>query len=313
MVCKEDIPTLLAIGKEHLYVWEASDEQTVHEDDAAGYLAEFTCGKDAGIDVSDVNQGKIELKANVHGIFQSDTDRLFQLNRIPYVSIAARRGNSSVRPGDLLATMRVIPLTVPKETISTVAAVAAVASENIFRIRPYCSKKIAVITTGNEVYTGKIVDGMLPALNRVLSPFDTETIGQTVLPDDPEQITSAILQFAKKGAEVIFVAGGMSVDPDDQTPRAIKDTGASIITYGMPVNPGSMYMLAYLDVEGREITILGVPGGILHSKRSAIDILLPRIFANIRLCKEDLVRMSNGGLCFSCVNCIFPDCGFGAS
>lgn len=37
----------------------------------------------------------------------------------------------------------------------------------------------------------------------------------------------------------------MSVDPDDRTPGAIKDTGAEIVTYGAPVLPGAMLLLSY--------------------------------------------------------------------
>jgi molybdopterin biosynthesis enzyme len=127
------------------------------------------------------------------------------------------------------------------------------------------------------------------------------------VPDEPELTTKAIEDFIAKGADVVLVTGGMSVDPDDMTPLAIKNTGAEIITYGSPMFPGAMMMLAYLD----NIAIMGIPGGMLHSKRTAFDVVFPRVLTGRKVSRDEINRAGNGGLCLNCKTCIFPNCGFG--
>lgn len=101
--------------------------------------------------------------------------------------------------------------------------------------------------------------------------------------------------------------GGMSVDPDDLTPSAIKATGAEIITYGSPVLPGAMFLLAY----NGDIPIMGLPGCVMHSKRTVLDLVLPRVLAGERITKRDIAMYGQGGLCLNCEVCTFPHCSFG--
>ncbi|MDR1778144.1 MAG: molybdopterin-binding protein [Clostridiales Family XIII bacterium] len=312
-VREEDIPALLDIGKKNLYVWEDKDEENVHEEDAALYLAGLTFGESPYVTVGEVFQGRIDVRANAHGLFCSDTKRLFALNRIPDVAIAARHNLSPVRPGDVLAGMRIIPLVTSRKNLEQARQVAELDTEAVFRVLPYVKKRVAIVTTGSEVYEGRIPDGMGAAVRGYLARFELphEEVSQSVVPDEAEFTTRAILAAIEEGADLVIVTGGMSVDPDDRTPLAIRNTGAEVVTYGTPVLPGSMYMMAYLTRGDKETIILGVPGGLLHSRRSCMDLLLPRLFAGLRLGKEDFVRMSNGGLCFSCETCIYPNCGFG--
>jgi molybdenum cofactor synthesis domain-containing protein len=304
VVTEKDIHELLKVGKENLYVWEASDNDIVHEDDAALFLAELL-GGDHMIR-SGLNQGRIDFTSAVNGLFISDTELLYRLNSIPDIAIAARHHLTAVRERDTLFATRVIPLAVKKEALDAAARVAE--GRPVFSVRPYMHKKVAIVTTGSEVYKGLIEDGFAPVLRRILADFDTEETGRSVVPDEPSAATKEILRFADKGADVILVTGGMSVDPDDKTPLAIKDTGADIVTHGTPVLPGSMFMLAYLG----EKAIIGVPGGVLFSKRTALDLILPRVMADLPMTADDFARLGNGGFCFNCGACIFPNCGFGA-
>ncbi|MDR2610787.1 MAG: molybdopterin-binding protein [Clostridiales Family XIII bacterium] len=304
IVAEEDIPELLKVGKEHLYVWDETDVDMVHEDDAALFLAELLGS--GHMNRSGINQGRIDFTASVNGMFLSDTELLYRLNSIPEVAIAARHHLTAVREGDTLFATRVIPLAVKKKVLDAAAEVAG--GQPVFTVRPYVHKKVAIVTTGSEVYKGLIEDGFAPVLQRILADFDTEEAGRAVVPDVPEVTTKEILRFADEGAGVVLVTGGMSVDPDDRTPLAIKNTGAHIVTHGTPVLPGSMFMLAYLG----KTAIIGVPGGVLFSKRTAFDLILPRVMADIAMTADDFARLGNGGFCFNCQTCIFPNCGFGA-
>ena len=115
----------------------------------------------------------------------------------------------------------------------------------------------------------------------------------------------------RRSCELIFTAGGMSVDPDDKTPLAIKNTGADIVSYGAPVLPGAMLLVAYLKRNGRQIPVLGLPGCVMYAKRTVFDLILPRIAAGVRIDRKAIIRMGHGGLCLGCRECHYPVCPFG--
>ena len=141
--------------------------------------------------------------------------------------------------------------------------------------------------------------------------FMAEVIGQTKPGDDMEQITADILKFIEEGADMVVCSGGMSVDPDDRTPGAIKATGTRIVSYGAPVLPGAMMLVSYYEKDGRQIPILGLPGCVMYAKRTIFDLVLPRIVAGEILKKADIDTLGEGGLCLNCPVCTFPNCGFG--
>ena len=126
--------------------------------------------------------------------------------------------------------------------------------------------------------------------------------------DDRAAITAAALEFRDKGVDMILCTGGMSVDPDDRTPGAIRDTGANIVAYGAPVLPGAMFLLGYFE---NGIPILGLPGCVMYAKATIFDLVLPRIAAGIPVSRDDLKGMGHGGLCLGCAECRYPICPFG--
>ncbi|MEG1505327.1 MAG: molybdopterin-binding protein, partial [Lachnospiraceae bacterium] len=86
------------------------------------------------------------------------------------------------------------------------------------------------------------------------------------------------------------------VDPDDRTPLAIRNTGANIVTYGAPVLPGAMFLLAYYQ---NKIPIVGLPGCVMYAKRTVFDLALPRLMAGEHLEQSDFTTLGEGGLCLS--------------
>lgn len=306
IVREEDIPALLSVGKEHLFVWEKK-EGILHENEGAGILYKICAGEN--MHGTDVSEGKIELIADCAGLLKIRRDALNAVNGLGEMMIASRHGDFPVKKGDKIAGTRIIPLVIEKEKMDR--AVEAAGEEPIFSVLPFRQKKVGIVTTGSEVKKGLIKDTFTPVLREKLSEYPTEIIGQTLPGDDREQITSDILRFAEEGAGLIIASGGMSVDPDDRTPGAIKDTGAEIITYGAPVLPGAMLLIAYLNMNGRNIPVLGLPGCVMYAKRTVFDLILPRIMADDPICREEIALLGEGGLCLNCSVCTFPDCGFG--
>ena len=306
IVREEDIPALLSVGKEHLFVWEKK-EGILHENEGSGILYKICAGEN--MHGTDVSEGKIELIADCPGLLKIRRDALNAVNGLGEMMIASRHGDFPVKKGDKIAGTRIIPLVIEKEKMDR--AVEAAGEEPIFSVLPFRQKKVGIVTTGSEVKKGLIKDTFTPVLREKLSEYPTEIIGQTLPGDDREQITSDILRFAEEGAGLIIASGGMSVDPDDRTPGAIKDTGAEIITYGAPVLPGAMLLIAYLNMNGRNIPVLGLPGCVMYAKRTVFDLILPRIMADDPIRREEIASLGEGGLCLNCSVCTFPDCGFG--
>ena len=73
MVKKEDIPKLLNLGKENIYVWEMN-EKKLHENEAAQRIASALAGE--GISLTEPVEGKVELKAEKKGLLKINTTAL---------------------------------------------------------------------------------------------------------------------------------------------------------------------------------------------------------------------------------------------
>ena len=191
----------------------------------------------------------------------------------------------------------------------------AAGSEPLLKLLPYKNKKAGIVTTGNEVFYGRIEDKFGPVIREKLQEFGVEVLGQKIIGDNPDKITEAIQEWLDQGADFVVCTGGMSVDPDDTTPSAIKQTGAEVVSYGAPVLPGAMFMLAYYQVtEGenpRTVAIMGLPGCVMYAKRTIFDLVLPRVMADDQVTAEELAALGPGGLCLNCPVCTFPNCGFG--
>ena len=183
----------------------------------------------------------------------------------------------------------------------------------IFEIKEFKGKKVGIVTTGNEVFYGRIKDTFTPVVVDKVKEFGGELFGHVTLDDDDTKVTKAILDFIENGADMVICTGGMSVDPDDKTPLAIRNTGANIISYGSPVLPGAMFLLSYYDRGDGEakVPVLGLPGCVMYSKRTIFDLILPRVMADDPVTAEDISELGQGGLCLECDICTFPNCGFG--
>jgi len=303
IIQEEDIERLLRIGKEHIYIFEL-DENTLHEDDAAIAIGNLVCGE--GTYYTEPHEGKINIMPKYKGLLKIKRDVVDEINDLGDMVLATIHGDVSIDEGHLIGGFRVIPLIIEKGKIESAKKILEEKGP-IFQVKEFKRLKTAIIVTGSEVYKGRIEDKFGPVVEKKVKAFGSEVIHKSILPDDLEVIKDEILKSKEMGAELILVTGGMSVDPDDKTPGAIKATGAEIVSYGTPVLPGAMLLTAYLD----NIPVMGLPGCVMFSRITAFDLLLPRIFAGERISRKDITRLGYGGQCLSCKVCTFPDCHFG--
>ena len=331
IVAKEDIPVLLECGKENLYVWEC-EEGMLHEDAAAEFLCNLSRGEN--LRAGEAKEGKKELFAECDGLLKVDEEGVRAINSAGQMMIASRHGDFPVKKGDRIAGTRVIPLVIEEEKLLAVQKKIAMLQGTdegnirpLYNILPFRHKKAAIIATGSEIQKGRIADTFTPVVIEKLSEYDTEVVCVSQSGDDHEEITAQIMRAVNEyGADIVLCTGGMSVDPDDRTPLAIRNTGAEIVCYGVPVLPGAMFMLGYLrrnipfdtDREnepkgsiGGYVAVMGLPGCVMFNGRTIFDLILPRIMADDRVLSEEISRLGTGGMCLNCEVCSFPNCGFG--
>lgn len=303
VIKEEDIEKLLDIGKEHIYVWEPKENE-LHENDAATRIKDLVLGEGCTIS-EEIKEGKIDFFADRQGVLKINKDLLLKLNMVGEIIVSTMHNNTPVKKGEKIGATRVIPLIINEEKIIEAENLI---KEKIIRVEEIKPKKAVLITTGNEVYKGRIKDAFLPVMEEKLGYYGSKIIRQVILPDDKEMISENIIKAIEEDkVDVVICTGGMSVDPDDVTPSAIKDCNGEIVTYGAPVLPGAMFLLAYY----KNTPILGVPSCAMYAKRTILDLVLPRVLADEKLTFEDIASYGNGGMCLSCEICSFPHCSFG--
>ena len=302
IITEEDIPHLLRLGKDHIFVFKLGEDK-IHENEGAMILGKLGQGENISLG-DEVKEGKINFNSYVDGILKVDSEKLFELNMLGEISFATLPNNIPVKKGELVGGARIIPLVIEKEKMDRAKALI---KDPILNIRPYKKYKVGIITTGNEVFYGRIEDKFGPVILEKLKPYNSEIIGQAFCPDDKEIIKEKAREFLDKGATMIIFTGGMSVDPDDMTPTSIIELGGELISYGAPVLPGSMFLLSYLG----DIPMMGLPGCVMFAKKTVFDLVLGRVMTGERLTKADIMRYATGGLCQSCEVCHYPNCTFG--
>ena len=305
IVTAEDIPHLLDLGKKHLYIWEENAGE-IHEEDAALRLAALCPMGNA--EYTGPSEGKMTLTAKEDGLFRVNRPLLDAINNIGEITVVTLPDHYPVKKGMKLAGERIIPLVCRESEIIEAEELVKAADRPLMELLPYRKNlPVGIIVTGSEVYSGRIRDKFEPVIREKAAAFEANVLGCIFCDDYIEMLESAIAKWRDRGAAVIIMTGGMSVDPDDLTVSAIRRSGAEIVTQGVPAQPGNMFCVAYLG----DTAILGVPGAAIHAKTTMLDVVLPQVFAGLRFTRDELRGLGAGGLCQGCPECHYPNCTFG--
>ena len=299
----EDIEELLKIGKEHVYVVELQDG-VLHENEAAQRIAKAAAGQ--GLDLTEPVEGKINLVANRNGLLKVNAEALYEINSKEGMVFATLHTNQAVAAGQAVGGTRIVPLAIEESRVHEVEAICRDHSP-LTEIKSFRPFRVGLVTTGNEVFHGRIQDRFGSVIRAKFSELGSSVLRQIFVPDSVSLTAGAIRELLEQGADMIAVTGGMSVDPDDQTPGGIRATGAEVVTYGSPVLPGAMFMLAYLGA----VPVVGLPGCVMYHKTSIFDLIIPRLLAGERVRREEIVALGHGGFCCNCHECRYPICPFG--
>ena len=305
VVRQEDVEVLLQVGKEHLYVFESLPGM-VHENDAAARIISAVAG--ANLAHTDPKEGRIDLLAACDGLLRIDVPALNCINRLGEISVATIHTMQHVTKGRPVAGARVVPLMIEDEKLRQLESFV---SGPVIEVLPLRRAKVGVVTTGSEVFYGRIQDAFGPVLRKKFATLGSTVVGQTLTSDEVPMTAGAIRDFLEQGADLIVVTGGMSVDPDDRTPTAIRASGAEVASYGAPVYPGAMFLLAYAQGAAGRVPVLGLPGCVMYHKASIFDLIVPRLLAGLEVSAADVAALGHGGFCAQCDECRYPICPFG--
>jgi molybdopterin biosynthesis enzyme len=303
VISPADIPKLLDIGKRHIYVLDL-EEGAIHENEAAERIARAGAGM--GLRFSEVSEGRVNLIADTPGLLVIDVEALARLNAIDDVVFSTLHTHQSVSDGRAVAGTRIIPLATGKETVESAEKVCH-DNHPLVQIKPFIPHRVGIVTTGSEVYSGRIEDKFGPVVRTKFTELGSEVIRQEMVSDDIAMTVKAISGLIRDGAGLVAVTGGMSVDPDDQTPASIRAAGGKVSIYGAPIFPGAMFMLAYVN----DVPVVGLPGCVMYHRSSVFDLVIPRILAGETVSSADIDAMGHGGFCEGCPECRYPVCGFG--
>ncbi|WP_063252965.1 molybdopterin-binding protein [Neobacillus niacini] len=287
VIREEDIPKLLDIGKGHIYILDLPEEN-IHEDEAAQRMAKAIGGEN--LYVVGPSEGKMTIKSEIDGLLKINEKVIHQINSLQGIALSTLTTNRPVKKNAAVSGVRQIPLILEESIIREVESICQEHSY-VVKVIPFRALKVGMVTTGSEVYEGRIQDKFGPVVKKKVEDFDSKIVEQCFAPDQTEIIESKIKYLLDQEVDLILVTGGMSVDPDDRTPLAIKNTGAEIIRYGIPMLPGSMMLISYYN----DIPILGLPGCVMHDPYTSFDVFLPRILAGEKITEKDIVTLGYGG------------------
>lgn len=359
IIREEDVCHLQRLGKERLFVLHIAEDE-MHENEAAYVIANALMGEGVAIQ-GEPKEGKINIIAERDGLLKIDRNALLEFNMLGEVMCATLHNNTVVKKGQVVAGTRAIPLVVKKSIVDEAVRIAVKVRSfpltptisprgegekmlphpseertevrgGVIAVKELRKPRAGVVITGNEVYHGRIKDAFAPIITKKIEEFGGEIAGIYYAPDDEKFIEDRLRELLSTGADLLITTGGMSVDPDDVTRFAIRNIGATDITYGSAVLPGAMFMVAYLQKSGvreeesvgrysfgsglltddsRLVPILGIPACGMYHKTTIFDLILPRVLAGEKIGRQELAELGHGGLCMNCKECRHPICPFG--
>lgn len=262
------------------------DDDDVHEDEAGSRLAKAVAGPE--LRISDPKFSRYNLFATVKGLTAISAERLEAINRAPGMAVFTLMNRLPVVPETMVAGVKVTPVAVPESALREAEAIGA--GEPIVQVTPFLPLGVGIINTERPEW--KVREKFEESVRHKIGWFGGAVLGFRDVPPEPELIASEIERFAFHGADLVLAAGGSMIDPLDPTLLALELSGARLMRYGAPADPGSMFWLAYRG----EMPIFNLASCSMFSRTTVADIVLPWIMTGERVTSDTLASLGLGGL-----------------
>jgi molybdenum cofactor cytidylyltransferase len=263
-------------------------------EDAAAARVAAAIGVDH-LRLSEASTGRVNLYAGVNGLFVADRDVVDRLNRIdPAITLACLADHVVVRAGDMVATIKIIPLAVAGARVE--AAVELLRQATPFRVKPFRAHAVTLVATQLPSLKPSVMDKTARRLAERLMPSDSRIVDEIRTSHTASAIAGAMLSAARGGdqkpAMIVVFGASAVIDADDVIPQAIRLAGGDVIHVGMPVDPGNLLVLGRI---GRTM-VVGAPGCARSPRENGFDWVLGRLLAGEEVGPEHLTGMGVGGL-----------------
>ncbi|MCZ6859776.1 MAG: molybdopterin-binding/glycosyltransferase family 2 protein [Alphaproteobacteria bacterium] len=287
---RTDLSALSAAGHEAIMAarLEPSD---VGEDDAARALAAASAGEH--VVSSRASNGRSNLIARSRGLAILDRAQVAQVNAVDEgLTVATLEPFTVVEPGDLLATVKVIPFSISESTLADCLR-HAVDPGALVRVAAFRSKRVSLLQTELPGFKKSLIDKMLAVTTERIEGLGGELIDARVCEHDEAAVAEALKFSTSDNCEILLILGASAiVDRRDTVPAAIVRAGGEVRHLGMPVDPGNLMLLGILG----KTVVLGLPGSARSPRLHGFDWVLQRLFAGLEVSGTDLTQMAVGGL-----------------
>ncbi|MGH9388586.1 MAG: molybdopterin-binding protein, partial [Vicinamibacteria bacterium] len=288
----EDVESLRRLGRHTVYVAEL-ERGDVDENVAAQRIAQAALGP--GLRLSGASTGRVNLVSTVLGVFRFEGERLRAVNASEGVTVASLTNQAVVRPGQTVATVKVIPYAVPEYEVERGEAVSREGGP-LLRVDALPRRRVGLVLSGSPSVRSQLTESFTPLVERVAAlGSDVVERAYAILEEErgEEALAETLLRQRRLPVDLILLAGETAImDRHDITPRAVERAGGRIVSVGAPVDPGNLLMLAYIE----DVPVLGAPGCARSRKVNVVDWVLPRLLVGDRLSREDIIAFGAGGL-----------------
>ncbi len=268
---------------------EAGD---VGEDLAAARAAARLFGP--GLSAGAAFTGRVNLFAEAHGLLTLEPDEIERLNRIDEaLTIATLPPFAPVAPGQMVATVKIIPFAAAERHVAAWERTAATGPRPPLGLARFRARPVALIQTLLPGLKASVLDKTVEVTRRRLAALGSPLMAERRVAHSAEAVADGLAGMRAAGAELVLIAGASAIiDRRDIIPAGLVAAGGHIEHFGMPVDPGNLLLLGRLD----DIPVLGLPGCARSPKLNGIDWVLQRLLADLPVGRAEITRLGAGGL-----------------
>src|SRR3954447_7863768 len=266
------------------------DPGEIHEDEAAIRLAAAVAGP--GLVTRGPAESRLDLVADVDGVFNVRAAELERLNRIDPLEVFTVFDGQVVARGDLVGSVKIAPHLVASATVEAGARIARNGSRPLVSVAPFVPRRVGVIV--KESVRGIARQRFETSVRAKIEGLASEIVAIDYVEDDATAVEAAMARFvrARHRVDLILTAGAASTDPLDACFVAIDALGGRVVRRGVPAHPGSMLWLARIG----KTAILGLPTCGAYSRATAADLLLPRLLSGDPPTARTVAKLGHGGI-----------------
>ncbi|MBM3585567.1 MAG: 4-diphosphocytidyl-2C-methyl-D-erythritol kinase [Alphaproteobacteria bacterium] len=286
-----DVAELKAAGIETVVVARLEGDD-VGEDAAALAIARAIAGP--GIELGRAFTGRCNLFTGARGLVRVGPERLDRLNLVDEaVTVATLAPYAVAEPGQMVATVKIIPFALPRATLDRALAAVDSAAGPLVAVASFAPRAVGLVLTRLPGTKAKVLDGTRAAVQARLDGLGCRLAAERSCDHAPPAIAEAFAALEAAGCDLILAYGAAAItDRRDVIPAAVEAFGGIIVHMGMPVDPGNLLLLARRGA----VPILGLPGCARSPKLNGFDWVLQRIVAGLEVTGADIMRMGAGGL-----------------